>query len=64
MKTSHSVKVVFGLTLALLTGPQLRAQPSRAPSAAGGPYHVSRTFEIGGEGGWDYLTVDSEHKLL
>ena len=29
-----------------------------------GPYHVSQTFHVGGEGGWDYLTVDPEHKLL
>jgi DNA-binding beta-propeller fold protein YncE len=27
-------------------------------------YHVSQTFHVGGEGGWDYLTVDSDHKLL
>src|SRR5438045_4860153 len=27
-------------------------------------YHVSNTFHIGGEGGWDYLTVDSANKLL
>ena len=27
-------------------------------------YHVSQTFHVGGEGGWDYLTVDPEHKLL
>jgi DNA-binding beta-propeller fold protein YncE len=25
---------------------------------------VSQTFHIGGEGAWDYLTVDAEHKLL
>ena len=29
-----------------------------------GPYHVSQTFHIGGDGAWDYLTVDPEHKLL
>jgi DNA-binding beta-propeller fold protein YncE len=27
-------------------------------------YHISRTFHVGGEGGWDYLTVDADHKLL
>jgi hypothetical protein len=27
-------------------------------------YHVSQTFHVGGEGGWDYLTVDPEHKIL
>ena len=29
-----------------------------------GSYHVANTFHVGGVGGWDYLTVDSEHRLL
>ena len=29
-----------------------------------GSYHVANTFHVGGIGGWDYLTVDSEHGLL
>lgn len=29
-----------------------------------GPYEVAHIFHVGGEGGWDYLTVDPEHKLL
>jgi len=29
-----------------------------------GDFHVAQTFQIGGEGGWDYLTVDPEHHLL
>lgn len=36
-----------------------------APGAsANTSYRVSQTFHVGGDGGWDYLTVDSEHKLL
>src|SRR5438445_11755988 len=23
-------------------------------------YHIDKTYKIGGEGGWDYLTVDSK----
>ncbi len=36
-----------------------------APAAAqDGPYHFAREIPIGGEGGWDYLTVDSAaHRL-
>jgi DNA-binding beta-propeller fold protein YncE len=41
-----------------------QAQPSTAAPSEAGPYHVSQTFHVGGEGGWDYLTVDPEHKLL
>jgi len=42
------------------------AHPAAAQSAAAAPmpYHVAQTFHIGGEGGWDYLTVDADHKLL
>jgi DNA-binding beta-propeller fold protein YncE len=28
------------------------------------PYQVAKTLSIGGDGGWDYLTVDSQNKLL
>jgi YVTN family beta-propeller protein len=37
-----------------------------APAApASGAYHVIRKIEVGGEGGWDYLTLDpSSHRLF
>ena len=31
---------------------------------AGPGYHVTKTIPIGGEGGWDYLTIDSEARRL
>jgi hypothetical protein len=30
----------------------------------GGSYHVAEIFPVGGPGGWDYITVDAEHKHL
>lgn len=34
-------------------------------AAAGPGYHVIKTYTVGGEGGWDYLTVDaSTHRLF
>jgi len=30
-----------------------------AVAAAGPGYHVIKTYKVGGEGGWDYLTVDA-----
>ena len=40
-----------------LSGPVLRA--------ADAGYHVMKTFKLGGDGGWDYLTVDtSTHRLF
>jgi len=32
--------------------------------AAGGGYHVTTKFQIGGEGGWDYATADSDGRRL
>jgi len=32
--------------------------------AAGGGYHVITKFQIGGEGGWDYATADSDARRL
>jgi hypothetical protein len=61
------MKITFticSLCLAGLMTAFAQAQPSTSASAAPGPYHVSQTFHVGGEGGWDYLTVDPDHKLL
>jgi DNA-binding beta-propeller fold protein YncE len=30
----------------------------------GGAYHVAQVLQIGGKGGWDYVTVDFRNKLL
>jgi DNA-binding beta-propeller fold protein YncE len=35
-----------------------------ALAAAGPGYHVITTFKVGGEGGWDYLTADSDARRL
>jgi DNA-binding beta-propeller fold protein YncE len=41
-----------------------QAQSSKSAATDAGPYHVSQTFHVGGEGRWDFVTVDAEHKLL
>ncbi|HVU32675.1 MAG TPA: hypothetical protein VHE61_04525 [Opitutaceae bacterium] len=53
--------VSAGFLALALVAPGLSA---RAQSDATGPYHVARTFHVGGAGGWDYLTVDPAHRLL
>lgn len=30
-----------------------------ATAAAGQGYHITKTYKVGGEGGWDYVTVDA-----
>ena len=32
--------------------------------AADGPYHLLKEIPVGGEGGWDYLSVDSRSRKL
>jgi len=54
----------FRLSLAVLITSVAQGQPSTSAPSGKGPYHVSQTFHVGGEGGWDYLTADPEHKLL
>ncbi|MBI1189612.1 MAG: YncE family protein [Tepidisphaera sp.] len=39
-------------------------QPAPAQAAAAGPYHVETRFEVGGEGWWDYVTLDSSGQRL
>jgi DNA-binding beta-propeller fold protein YncE len=35
-----------------------------APAASGPGYHVAKTYQVGGDGGWDYLTADSNARRL
>jgi len=45
--------------VAALVGTAFAQPPGSSPV-----YRVTQTFHVGGDGGWDYLTVDPEHKLL
>lgn len=51
----------MSLLAAIVAGTILRAPSvAKAPPAAGASgYHVAKTIPVGGEGGWDYVTVDS-----
>jgi YVTN family beta-propeller protein len=68
----ESVMAVFALVIALgastLAQPTPAAQPSAAPAsspaAATGPYRVLNTFNVGGEGAWDYLCLDADGTRL
>lgn len=64
MRITKVMHAVLPLSLAVLSASFALAQSSASTPDQPSPYHVSRTFHVGGEGGWDYLTVDPEHKLL
>src|SRR5579863_8497385 len=53
----------IGLFALIVGGVFAVAVPCRAADEPGG-YHVAEVFKIGGEGGWDYVTVDRRNKLL
>ncbi len=55
---------ILGVSVTFLATIVAQAQPSPSTPSETGAYHVSRTFRVGGEGGWDYLTVDPDRKLL
>jgi DNA-binding beta-propeller fold protein YncE len=64
MKMNKIRRALFQFSLAIFACSVARAQSSTPAPADAGPYHVSQTFHIGGDGAWDYLTVDPEHQLL
>lgn len=55
MKQRIGVFAIAGFFLLLATG-------SIAESVPG--YHLIKTYKLGGEGGWDYLTLDQETRRL
>jgi hypothetical protein len=53
------MKIWFALVGVLLAlSPMVRADDT------GGPYKVLKTVTVGGDGGWDYLTVDPDNRKL
>src|SRR5581483_8361085 len=64
MTTNKIAHTILRLSAALLSTSIALAQTPSSAAGGAGEYHVSQTFHIGGEGSWDYLTVDPEHKLL
>jgi DNA-binding beta-propeller fold protein YncE len=52
--------LVAGLRVA--GGEAVQAQEGRAPGKSG--YHLIKKVKLGGEGGWDYLTVDPASRRL
>jgi DNA-binding beta-propeller fold protein YncE len=54
---NHALGIVAAAVLAT-------ALPQQHVKADDGPYHVAQVWQIGGKGGWDYVTVDSRNKLL
>jgi YVTN family beta-propeller protein len=58
----NTVALLAVVSLLVPQDPPKPAAPAAKEQASA--YKVLRTFTIGGEGGWDYVTVDSEARRL
>jgi len=54
--------IAGSLSLAILFAALFSRAATPSPGSSG--YHVIKTIPIGGEGGWDYLTVDSDARRV
>jgi hypothetical protein len=64
MKATKIPQLILQVSTSFVMASFACAQTDPSRLGGSGPYHVSQIFHVGGEGGWDYLTVDPEHKLL
>ena len=56
------MKRFLSFFLATFAAVLVMAVASAAQTASG--YHVAKTFEIGGDGGWDYVNIDASSNRL
>ena len=57
--------IVFAAAILLMAHAGPGGQVAKATGAAGASgYHVIKTIAVGGEGGWDYVTVDSDARRV
>src|SRR4051812_34257780 len=58
-----NIRLLFRYALVCLSLALLCVAASAQPKSPSG-YHVANQFKLGGEGGWDYLMVDSKARRL
>lgn len=58
------IAVLFASPAAAFALSQGSAPTPAAAKPAAISYHILHTYEVGGEGGWDYLTIDPEARRL
>ena len=64
MHKRFSLLTIFGsLAVAIIFSAVAFSRPAAPPPGASG-YHVIKTIPVGGEGGWDYVYVDSDARRI
>jgi len=59
-----SSSVLFVLGAVCLAGVVLAQEAAKTSESTTGGYRILTTYRVGGEGGWDYLTIDAEARRL
>jgi len=66
MNRKLAVPAALACTAAFLSAAPLAARAEAAPktTASASAYHLVQAFSVGGEGGWDYLSLDPDARRL
>src|SRR5258707_7652767 len=59
MRKPFTVLTIFGPLAMAMTFCAVAFSRPATPAPAGSGYHVIKTVPVGGDGGWDYVYVDS-----
>lgn len=63
-KSKYACVFLFALMVTVFPVSRIQAQDSKSTKPGATGYHLLQKIEVGGEGGWDYLTLDNEARRL
>ena len=55
-------RISYVVCAAMIVAGLILTSSAKGQSSAG--YHLLKTYKLGGEGGWDYLTLDNSTRYL
>src|SRR5260370_12294723 len=64
MRKRFTLLTILGSLAAGILFSAATSSRTAAPAPAGSGYHVIKTIPVGGEGGWDYVYVDSDARRV
>jgi DNA-binding beta-propeller fold protein YncE len=64
IRKRFALLTIFGSLAAAVIFSAVAFSRAGAPAPAGSGYHVIKTVSLGGEGGWDYVHVDSDARRI
>jgi len=64
MNKRFTLLSIFGLLAIAIAFSVVGFSRAATPAPAGSGYHVIKTVPVGGDGGWDYVYVDSDARRV